>query len=90
MEKMLRIPYPVPEEKRDDALQALADGQPVSIGQTSLHPDLAEGVIWGVDPYGMDSLISAGGSRNSSGELAITWAESMHAGTHCAERTYDF
>ncbi|APP78240.1 hypothetical protein BJD12_23220 (plasmid) [Xanthomonas vesicatoria ATCC 35937] len=87
---MLRIPYPVPEEKRDDALQALAAGQPVSIGQASLHPDPAEEVIWGVDPYGMDCLLSAGGSGRSSCELAITWAESVHAGTHRAELTYDF
>ena len=65
----------------------------VRIGQCSLHPDLADGWIWGVDPYGQDAVAAT--SDNAGLDLferALDWAVAQHQrpfGDHPAERTHD-
>ncbi len=41
-----------------DLVQQLASGQRCELNCCSLHPDLELGMIWGVDPYGLDFIAS--------------------------------
>ncbi len=86
---MLRLPHPVPDSRRREARNALAAGFAVDIGQATLYPDLELKVIWGVDPYGEDTL-AANATDSAAIDSAIAWAENVHETDHPAERSYDF
>ncbi|APO93363.1 hypothetical protein [Xanthomonas vesicatoria] len=86
---MLRIPYPVTDSQRCEAREAIAAGLAVGIGLVALYPDLDLDVIWGVDPYGEDTL-AANETDAPAIESSIDWAEKVHEREHLAERSYDF
>ncbi|MBD5034969.1 hypothetical protein [Xanthomonas vesicatoria] len=86
---MLRIPYPVTDSQRRQAREAIAGGLAVGIGLAVLYPDLDLDVIWGVDPYGEDTL-AANETDAPAIESSIDWAEKVHEREHLAERSYDF
>ena len=56
------------------AAQKLRTGACVKANQRSLHPDLAEGVIWGTDEYGCDVMFSSrSGEADGFIQRAVTW-----------------
>lgn len=65
---------------RNCAISRLESGATLKIGQVSLHPDHALGLVWGVDPYGSDCIAA---SATAGGPLdfarAVTWAEQQNA-----------
>jgi hypothetical protein len=96
----LLLSLPLSHDDRRAAIDAMASGRAmwVAIGQCSLHVDLEQGHIWGVDCYGQDR-IAANADDHAGDDLldffarALDWAIAEHArplGDHPAERNYDF
>ncbi|MGD6274148.1 hypothetical protein VWT76_15845 [Xanthomonas citri pv. citri] len=77
------------DSQRRQAREAIAGGLAVGIGLAVLYPDLDLDVIWGVDPYGEDTL-AANETDAPAIESSIDWAEKVHEREHLAERSYDF
>lgn len=56
------------------ASQQLHSGVSIKANLRSLHPDLAQGVIWGTDEYGCDVVFSSGtGDSDGFIQRAVKW-----------------
>lgn len=75
-----RFDLPLVVADRHRMIARLGAGAALKIGQVSLHPDHALGLVWGVDPYGSDCIAA---SATAGGPLdfarAVTWAEQQNA-----------
>lgn len=74
---MIHIHYPLSGARKNKATSALEQGVPVRIGFCSLFPE--EGLIWGVDAYGLDRIAASSITRKGA-EQAIEWVERQYQG----------
>ena len=74
--------------KVNHAIKKLGTGASVEANQRALYPDLKQGVIWGVDEYGVDCLVSSSdGNSDAFIVKAVGWllAKPDPANPHPAE-----
>jgi len=70
----------------DEIACELRAGNSVKFNQRSLHPDLEEGLVWGVDEYGCDALLTKSrGSQDDHFRRAAEWMLAERSDPHPAE-----